>query len=132
MCLFGWGRGFGQSLQKHSYLPEPIGDSIFAIVSEELGFVRMCFTLLLFLLFAYRGLKIARTAPDIFGKLLSGGITAWLVMQALINIGGITALIPLTGIPLTFISYGSTSLLISLASIGILLNISRFSELTSE
>ncbi len=123
-----WGLGFGQSRQKYSYLPEPIGDSIFAIMSEELGFIRICAILLLFLFLAYRGLKVARTAPDIFGKLVAGGITSWLIFQALINIGGIIGLIPLTGIPLTFISYGSTSLLISLASMGILLNISRYAE----
>jgi cell division protein FtsW len=123
-----WGRGFGQSLQKHSYLPEPIGDSIFAIIAEELGFVRICIILLLFLFFAYRGYKIARTAPDTFGKLVAGGITSWLIVQALINMGGITKLIPLTGIPLTFISYGSTAMAISLAAVGILLNISRSSN----
>jgi cell division protein FtsW len=122
-----WGRGYGQSLQKHSYLPEPIGDSIFAIISEELGFIRVSFILLLFVLLAVRGFKIARTAPDTFGKLTAAGITAWLIVQAVINIGGITALIPLTGIPLTFISYGSTAMAISLAGVGILLNISRYS-----
>ncbi|HEX9503655.1 MAG TPA: putative lipid II flippase FtsW [Patescibacteria group bacterium] len=124
-----WGRGFGQSLQKHSYLPEPIGDSIFAIMSEEMGFIRVCCILLLFFFLAYRGFKIARTAPDTFGKLVAGGITAWLVMQALINIGGISGITPLTGIPLTFISYGSTALAISLAAVGIMLSISRYSAL---
>jgi cell division protein FtsW len=124
-----WGLGFGQSRQKYSYLPEPIGDSIFAVVSEELGFVRVCFILLLFLLFAFRGFKISRTAPDTFGKLAAAGITSWLILQALINIGGITGMIPLTGVPLTFISYGSTAMVISLAGVGILLNISRFSEI---
>ncbi|MEJ0021169.1 MAG: putative lipid II flippase FtsW [Candidatus Doudnabacteria bacterium] len=123
-----WGLGFGQSRQKYGYLPEPIGDSIFAIMAEELGFIRVCVILLLFLFLGYRGFKVARTAPDTFGKLLAAGITSWLILQALINVGGITGLIPLTGIPLTFISYGSTSLLISLASMGILLNISRFSN----
>ena len=118
--------GFGQSQQKYSYLPEPIGDSIFAIMSEELGFVRISFILLLFLFLAFRGIKIARTAPDTFGKLVAGGITSWLVLQAVINIGGITGLMPLTGIPLTLISYGSTSMAISLAATGILLNISRY------
>jgi cell division protein FtsW len=127
-----WGEGFGQSKQKYSYLPEPIGDSIFAVISEEMGFIRTMVILLLFLLFAFRGFKIARTAPDTFGKLAAGGITSWLVLQALINIGGITGLIPLTGIPLTFISYGSTALAISLASVGILLNISRYSSLHAE
>jgi cell division protein FtsW len=123
-----WGLGFGQSRQKYSYLPEPIGDSIFAIMSEELGFIRICAILFLFLFLAYRGFKVARAAPDIFGKLVATGITSWLIMQAVINIGGIIGLMPLTGIPLTFISYGSTSLLISLASMGILLNISRYAD----
>lgn len=127
-----WGLGFGQSRQKYSYLPEPIGDSIFAIMSEELGFIRVCAVLALFLLLAYRGFKISRAAPDTFGKLLAAGITSWLILQAFINIGGITGLIPLTGIPLTFISYGSTSLLISLAAIGILLNVSRFSNFKTD
>ena len=123
-----WGEGFGQSRQKYSYLPEPIGDSIFAIVAEELGFIRICLILLLFVLFAIRGFKIARHAPDTFGKLVATGIVSWLSLQALINMGGIVGIIPLTGIPLTFISYGSTSLAISLAAIGILLNISRFTK----
>jgi cell division protein FtsW len=127
-----WGRGFGQSLQKHSYLPEPIGDSIFAIMSEELGFIRICLVLLLFLFMAYRGFKIARTAPDTFGKLVAGGVTAWLVLQALINMGGITGVTPLTGIPLTFISYGSTAMTIALAAVGIMLNISRYSNLKAD
>ena len=123
-----WGLGFGQSRQKYSFLPEPIGDSIFAIMSEELGFLRICGILFLFLFLAYRGFRIARTAPDIFGKLVATGITSWLILQAVINIGGIVGIMPLTGIPLTFISYGSTSLLVSLASIGILLNISRYAD----
>ncbi|OGE74136.1 MAG: cell division protein FtsW [Candidatus Doudnabacteria bacterium RIFCSPLOWO2_02_FULL_42_9] len=120
-----WGKGFGQSLQKHSYLPETIGDSIFAVIAEELGFIRVCLILFLYLFIAYRGFRIAKAAPDTFGQLVAGGITAWIIIQAVINIGGITALIPLTGIPLIFISYGSTSLAISLAAVGILLNISR-------
>jgi cell division protein FtsW len=113
-----WGVGFGQSRQKYSYLPEPMGDSIFAILSEELGFVRILFVLALFALFA----------TDTFGKLVAAGITAWIVIQSFINIGAITGLIPLTGVPLPFISYGSTSLAITLAAVGILLNISRYSE----
>ncbi|MBI2607682.1 MAG: putative lipid II flippase FtsW [Candidatus Doudnabacteria bacterium] len=123
-----WGTGFGQSRQKFNYLPETIGDSIFAIMSEELGFVRMTILLLILLFFAFRGYKIAKNAPDVFGKLVAAGITSWLVFQSLMNIGGITAIIPLAGIPLPFISYGSSALAISLASIGVLLNISRFSE----
>jgi len=123
-----WGLGFGQSLQKRNYLPEPIGDSIFAIMAEELGFIRIMLILVLFLFLAFRGYKIARTAPDTFGKLMAGGITSWFVFQAMINIGGISGIIPLTGIPLTFISYGSTALAVSLAAAGILLNISRFAD----
>jgi cell division protein FtsW len=123
-----WVEGYGQSLQKQSFLPESIGDSIFAVMSEELGFVRITAILLLFAFFAVRGFKIARQAPDIFGRMVAGGIVAWLLVQALINIGGITGMIPLTGIPLSLVSYGSTSLLISLASLGILLNISRFHD----
>lgn len=124
-----WGTGFGQSRQKYNYLPEPIGDSIFAVISEELGFVRIMLILLLFLILAFRGFKIAKAAPDNFGKLLAVGITSWIIIQALVNIGGITSLIPLTGIPLPFISYGSTALAVTLAGVGILLNISRFTSL---
>jgi cell division protein FtsW len=123
-----WGRGFGQSVQKQNYLPEPIGDSIFAVVSEEMGFVRMAALLLGFLFLAYRGFRVAMNAPDMFGKLVAAGITSWIVLQALINIGGITAVIPLTGIPLPFISYGSTAMALNLAGLGILLNISKHSE----
>ncbi len=120
-----WGAGFGHSVQKYNYLPEPIGDSIFAIISEEMGFVRVSALLIGFLLLAYKGYKVAVNAPDMFGKLMAAGITSWIVLQALINIGGITAVIPLTGIPLPFISYGSSAMALNLAGIGILLNISR-------
>jgi cell division protein FtsW len=123
-----WGVGFGQSRQKYSYLPEPMGDSIFAVMSEELGFWRIAAVLGLFLGLAFRGFTIASETTDTFGKLVAGGITAWLVLQALINIAGITGILPLTGVPLTFISYGSTSLVISLAAVGILLNISRYRQ----
>jgi cell division protein FtsW len=123
-----WGTGFGQSRQKFNYLPETIGDSIFAIVSEELGFIRVTIILLIFLFFAFRGFKIARNAPDLFGKLVAAGIVSWIVFQSIVNIGGITAIIPLAGIPLPFISYGSTALAMSLAGAGVLLNISRFSR----
>jgi cell division protein FtsW len=124
-----WGVGFGQSRQKQNYLPEPIGDSIFAIMAEELGFIRMSIFLVLLAFLAIRGYKIARNAPDTFGRLVAGGITTWLLLQALINIGGIIGILPLTGIPLTLTSYGSTYLAVSLGAIGILLNISRFSTL---
>ncbi len=123
-----WGLGFGASLQKRNYLPEPIGDSIFAIMAEELGFIRVTIILGLYFFLAFKGFKLSRSAPDTFGKLLAAGITSWAVIQALINIGGITGIIPLTGIPLTFVSYGSTSLAMTLAAMGILLNISRYAE----
>lgn len=120
-----WGRGYYNSLQKYNYLPEPIGDSIFAIMAEELGFIRILFIIGLFLLFAYRGFRVARNAPDMFGQLLAVGITSWLVFQTIINIGAMVSILPLTGVPLPFISYGSTSLAVTLASIGILMNISK-------
>lgn len=122
-----WGYGLGQSRQKYNYLPEAIGDSIFAIMAEEMGFVRILIVLLLFLLFAWRGFKVARYAPDNFSKLVAVGITSWVIIQALINIGGITAIMPLTGVPLPFISYGSTAMVVMLLGVGILLNISRYS-----
>ncbi len=119
------GLGFGQSRQKYNYLPHAEGDSIFAIIAEELGFIRTSLMIILFMILAWRGFKIARKAPDIFGRLVACGITSLLVFQALINISAMIGLLPLTGIPLPFISHGGTSLVISLAGIGILLNISR-------
>ncbi len=88
----------------------------------------MSLILLLFLFVAFRGFRIARNAPDTFGKMLAAGVTSWIVLQAVINIGGITGLIPLAGIPLPFISYGSSALAFTLAGVGILLNISRVSR----
>ncbi len=123
------GLGLGHSKQKGLYLPEPVGDSIFAIISEELGMFGAVGIIILFILFAWRGLKIAATAPDVFGKLIAGGITIWIVGQAIMNIAAITALMPLTGIPLPFISYGGTSIMFTLISVGILLNISKQSKL---
>lgn len=120
-----WGVGLGQSRQKYNYLPEPIGDSIFAITSEELGFVGAIGILSLFLIFAYFGYKISRNASTEFGKLLGFGLTTWVVIQALINTAAISGLIPLTGVPLPFISFGGTSLAIALTSVGIISNIGR-------
>ncbi len=118
------GVGLGQSRQKFNYLPEPVGDSIFAIIGEELGFIGTMFTLSLFIFLVIRGLSIAKNAPDEFGRLLAIGITSWIGIQAIFNISAIIGIMPLTGIPLPFISYGGTSLAFSLAAIGILLNIS--------
>jgi cell division protein FtsW len=119
------GIGLGHSRQKFNYLPEPIGDSIFAIIGEELGFIGAVGLVSLFLLLAVRGYRISKRAPDDFGKFLGVGITSWIFFQALINIGAISGIIPLTGVPLPFISYGGTSLVFILAGTGILVNISK-------
>jgi len=120
-----WGQGFGNSKQKYFYLPEAHTDSIFAVIAEELGFVRALFIPLLFALLVWRGILISQKAPDEFGRFLAIGITAWFALQAMINLGGMLGVLPLTGVPLPFMSYGGTSLVISLIAMGILLNISR-------
>lgn len=120
-----FGLGFGKSLQKYNYLPEPMGDSIFAIAAEELGFAGVVCLILLFGFLFWRGMMIAKRAPDVFGKLLASGISISIFIQAFINMAAISGLLPLTGIPLPFVSYGGTSLAITLANIGILLNISK-------
>ena len=122
-----WGYGYGHSRQKYSYLPEVMGDSIFAVIVEELGAVGGTGVVLVFLFFALRGLRIARDAPDTFGKMVAVGIVAWVTVEAFINIGAIIGLLPLTGIPLPFISYGSSALIVTLAAMGILLNVSKHS-----
>ncbi len=120
-----WGIGLGQSRQKFNYLPEPVTDSIFAVLGEEFGLIGATVVVALFVFIAWRGFEIARNAHDEFGRLVATGITTWIVGQAFINIGAISGLIPLTGITLPFISYGGTSLAVLLGSFGILLNISR-------
>lgn len=120
-----FGRGYGQSIQKFSYLPEPQGDSIFAVVGEEFGFVGSTILILLFLAFALRGLRIASRSPDLFSRLLVTGIVIILTAQSFLNIASIIGVFPLTGVPLVFISHGGTSLLLALASIGMILNISK-------
>ncbi|NLL48971.1 MAG: putative lipid II flippase FtsW [Firmicutes bacterium] len=120
-----FGLGLGNSKQKFSYLPEHHTDFIFAILCEELGFLGGITVLLLYLVIAWRGLRIAMRAPDLYGSLLAIGITSMIAFQALLNIGVVTGSLPVTGIPLPFISHGGSSLLISLAGVGILLNISR-------
>jgi len=126
----GWvGRGFGRSLQKFSYLPEVVGDSIYAVMSEELGFIRVTLFLLLYLLLLARGYRIAKNAPDMFGRLLGVGIVSWIGFQAFVNIAAMLALVPLTGLPLPFISYGGSSLIMSLVAMGVLYNISKYSNL---
>lgn len=119
------GQGFGKSIQKHNFLPEPMGDSIFAVYAEEMGFIGAVLLIAIFVFFIWRGFVIARNAPDVFGKLLAAGIIAGVGIQAFINMAAISGLLPLTGIPLPFVSFGGTSLAITLASIGIVLNISK-------
>ncbi|MEI7750266.1 MAG: putative lipid II flippase FtsW [Candidatus Moraniibacteriota bacterium] len=119
------GVGLGHSRQKFLYLPEPMTDSIFAVLGEELGLIGCAVVISLFLFFAYRGFRIAKNAPDEFGRLLAVGIVSWIVFQAFINIFAITGLMPLTGVPLPLISYGGTSLAAILGAVGILLNISK-------
>lgn len=119
------GAGLGASRQKYLYLPAPSTDFIFAIIGEEWGLVGTLTVLALFVMVAYQGYRIAITAPDTFSGLLAAGITTWLVAQACINMMVVTALLPVTGIPLPFISYGGSALIINLVAIGILLSISR-------
>lgn len=121
-----FGVGLGHSIQVYGYLPEAANDSIFAIIGEEFGLVGAVLIVGLFGYVVYRGLQIARDAPDTFSRLTATGISLWLLFQALINIGAMLSLVPLTGIPLPFISYGGTSLVISLVGAGILLNISKY------
>ncbi len=123
-----WGLGFGRSRQKFRYLPEPAGDAIFSVAAEELGFLRIVLLLGVFLFIVLRGYSIARRAPDTFGRLVAAGVTSWFLVQALVHIGANTALLPLTGIPLPFVSYGGTSLVTALVGAGILLNISRYTK----
>ncbi len=122
------GRGFGQSVQKFTYLPEPMGDSIFAVAAEEFGFMGSVALIGVFLALALRGFSVATRAPDAFGGLLAVGISTYLVAEAFINIGAMLGVAPLTGIPLTFISQGGSAMLASLGSAGILLSVSRYAK----
>ncbi len=120
-----FGLGFGQSRQKLAYLPEVMGDSIFAIIAEELGFIVSAALVILFLLLAWRGLRLARRVDDDYAKYVVVGIIAWFSAQTFFNIAAMIGLMPLTGIPLPFISYGGTALASAMAAVGILVNISR-------
>ncbi len=119
------GRGFGQGVQKFTYLPEPMGDSIFAVAAEELGFIGGSLIIIFFLLFALRGFSVGVHSVDPFAGLLAIGISSYLACEAFVNIGAMLGVVPLTGIPLTFVSQGGTAMLASLASAGILLGVSR-------
>ncbi|HEY4505421.1 MAG TPA: putative peptidoglycan glycosyltransferase FtsW [Candidatus Paceibacterota bacterium] len=120
-----FGRGFGQSIQKFNVLPEPIGDSIFAVASEEFGFVGAVGIILLFIFFSFRGLKIAGKVSDTFGRLVVVGIVILIVSQAFVNIGAMVGVLPLSGITLPFVSHGGTALFVTLVEVGMILNISK-------
>jgi cell division protein FtsW len=123
-----FGLGLGQSRQKYEYLPEATTDSIFAIIAEEVGFLGSFLLILALFVVVLKGLQIAKKAPDQFAKLLATGIAVWIGFQTLVNLGAMVLLIPLTGMPLPFISYGGSSLVLTLSAMGILLNISKYSE----
>jgi cell division protein FtsW len=119
------GHGLGTSQQKLGYLPLPHSDSIFAVLGEEMGLIGCLIVIGLFAVLAYRGFKIASQATDVFGALLAAGATSWLVLEAVFNVAAMTGLMPFTGIPLPFISYGRSSLVSAMAAVGILLSVSR-------
>lgn len=122
------GRGLGQSVQKFNYLPEPQGDSIYAVIGEEFGFVGSTLLVVLYIFLAIRGYKIAMNARDAFGLYLSVGIISLIIAQSFLNIASLVGLFPLTGVPLVFISHGGTSLFIALAAVGIVLNVSKYQK----
>ncbi|MBP1996478.1 putative lipid II flippase FtsW [Paenibacillus eucommiae] len=126
------GAGFGQGIQKLHYLPEAHNDFIFAIIGEELGFIGIAIFLLIYLLFIWRGILISVRCTETFGMLSGIGIMGMIAFQAVINIGGVTGTIPLTGVTLPFISYGGTSMMITLISMGVLLGISREQSSTAD
>jgi len=123
-----WGRGFGQSIQKFHYLPEPMGDSVFAVAAEEFGFIGAVLIITFFVMFGLEGLKISIKSSDDFGRLMSLGIVILIISQMFVNIGGMVGVLPLTGIPLPFVSQGGTALFIALIEAGIVMSISRRSK----
>ena len=120
-----FGVGFGESVQKFGFLPEVVNDSIFAIVAEELGFVGSGFLIGLFIAFAFLMVRVANDVSDKFAKLFVMGMTSWVVGQSFINIAAISGLLPLTGIPLPFVSYGGTAIVALLTGMGIVFNIAK-------
>jgi len=120
------GRGFGQSIQKFEYLPEPIGDSVFAVYAEEFGFIGTILIILAFVFLTLRGYKTATESTDIFGTLLVIGLMTMIIAQAFLNIGAMIGVAPLSGLPLPFVSHGGTALMATLASLGIVLNVSKY------
>ncbi len=124
-----FGRGFGFSRQKFLYLPEPVGDSVFSVLAEEIGFIGTLFFISFFILFIWRGLRIAKQAKSDFLQLFAFGLVCWIAIQAFLNIAGNIGLAPLAGIPLPFVSYGSSSLAVTIISVGALVGISRKKEI---
>ncbi len=122
------GRGLGQSIQKFNYLPEPQGDSIFAVVGEELGFIGSVLLICLYVAFALRGYRVAHYAPDSFSKLFTIGVITIITAQSFMNIASIIGVFPLTGVPLVFMSQGGTALLLDIGLMGVILNISKFQK----
>ena len=122
------GRGFGQSLQKFTFLPEPVGDSIFAVAAEEFGFIGATVLIIIFLLFGWRGLKIAGNVKDNFSRLVVVGVVILICVQAFWNMGTMMRLIPISGLPLPFVSHGGTALFFTLCACGIVLSISRHQQ----
>lgn len=125
-----FGLGLGQSRQKYEYIPEVSTDSIFAIVGEEFGFIGALILICLLGYLVLRGFKIAEECSDSFGKILCFGLTSWIGVQAIINLGSMVSLIPLTGVPLPFISYGGSALMANLVAVGIMLNISKSDKIS--
>ena len=123
-----FGRGLGKSMQKFMYLPEPHNDFIFPILAEELGFIGVFTVLFMFGVFIWRGIRIAVNAPDMFGNLLAIGITSLIAIQSLLNVATVTASVPPTGVSLPFFSSGGTSLIMFMTEVGVLMNISRYSQ----
>jgi cell division protein FtsW len=119
------GVGLGAGRQKWSYVPNAHTDFIFAIIGEELGLLGTLSILLLFVAFAYAGVRVAQRAPDPFGRYLAAGVTVWIVVQALVNIGAVVGVLPITGVPLPLVSFGGSSMLVLLAATGMLLNVAR-------
>src|SRR5690606_14734999 len=124
-----WGRGFGQSVQKFEYLPEPIGDSIFAVYAEEFGFVGAFLLILLFAGFVFRGFRLATHAPDDFGMLLVVGFITMITLQGFLHVAAMVKFAPMLGLTLPFISHGGTAMLATLSMVGIILNVSKYQNI---
>jgi cell division protein FtsW len=120
-----WGVGLGASRQKWQYVPNAHTDFIFAILGEEMGLFGELVVIAMFAVLVYAGVRIAMNAPDTFGRLLAAGITSWLGAQAIVNLGAVTGLLPITGVPLPFVSFGGSALIVSLTGIGVLASIAR-------